>query len=94
MNPKHSRPLYRYVPVWSRDDGRLSLYRILEIIGIGYVVQSRDYVDADLKQEQMRHLDQQFIELLSEEPPERRMSPEPSIQQAVAAFDKEFQDGA
>jgi len=85
--------LYRYIPVWRRHEEGASLYRVVEVLGIGFVVQSRDYVCPDTPQEQILQLDRQFEELIFEMPPERRMSPQPSIQEAVADFDRQVQDG-
>ncbi|WP_242102886.1 hypothetical protein [Lysobacter sp. M2-1] len=94
MNPDQLPPLYRYIPVWTRRDDRLFLYRIVEIIGVGFVAQSCDYLSTDSDPEYIRQLERQFIELLFELPPEQRMQPQSSIQAAIADFDTQFQDGA
>jgi hypothetical protein len=94
MNRDQELPLYRYIPVWRRHRDHLRLYRVVEMLGVGFVVQSCDYFHPDTNRENAGQLDQQFLELLSEIAPEKRMRPLASIQAAVADFDGQFQDGA
>ena len=94
MQPKNQNQLYRYIPIWQRNEDHVCLYRVVEIVGIGFVVQSRDFFHRDSDTNHFSQLDQQFVELLMDMPPEKRMPPQSSIQQAVADFEKKFQAGA
>jgi hypothetical protein len=91
MSATSARTLYRYIPVWERVEGRLSLYRVFEVIGRGFVVQSQDYFDARMVDDD-RQLEQQFLQLLLDEAPESRMPPQPTIQEAIEDFDRAFLD--
>lgn len=86
--------LYRYVPVWRREEAGLSLYRVIEALGLGFVVQSRDFILPDDPQESFFQLERQFLELMSEEAPESRGGLEPTVRDAISRFDAEFQRGA
>lgn len=94
MRLEEASNLYRYTPIWRRCADNLLLYRVVEILGVGFVVQSRDYIYPDAAQEQIHRLDRQFEELIFEMPPELRMRPRSSIKEAVAEFDRQFQDDA
>ena len=83
--------LYRYIPTWRRCANHLRLYRVVEILGIGFVVQSCDHIFPETAQDQILQLDRQFEDLMSETPPEQRMSPRGSVEEAVADFDRQFQ---
>ena len=80
--------------IWHRCTDNLLLYRVVEILGVGFVVQSRDFIYPDAAQERIHRLDRQFEELMFEMPPELRMRPRSSIKEAVAEFDRQFQDDA
>ena len=82
--------LYRYVPVWSRVEGKLVLYRCFEVIGQGFTVQSRDNLYANGTSEDRVRLESQFLELLFEEAPEVRSPIFPSISETINAFDADF----
>ena len=94
MQAEHLNQLYRYIPIWQRKEDHACLYRVIEIIGVGFVVQSCDFFHRDSDAKHFSQLDQQFVELLMDTPPEKRMPPQISIQQAVAEFEQQFQAGA
>ena len=93
MSQDQLPPLYRYIPVWTRSNDQLSLYRVVEIIGVGFVVQSRDFLSHDASPDQVLQRERQFLELLSELPPEQRAEPRATVQAAIADFNTKFQDG-
>lgn len=84
--------LYRHVPVYRRVENGIAVYHVFEVIGLGYVVQSQDFIYADSTAEHERMLQRQFIELLIDEAPELRSQPASSIEAAIQAFDAEFPD--
>jgi len=88
--------LYRYIPIWRRDQEGLMLYRVFEVLGRGYAVQSKDFYSVDSLGEPALSLEAQFLELLSEQAPDSRSGISPTIEAAVAAFDRLFEesDGA
>lgn len=90
MNPEMT--LYRYIPVWRRVDNGTVLYRCFEIIGQGFVVQSKDFFTIENATKQRVAMEAQFIELLIEEAPERRGNLQNTIEAAVLDFDSQFED--
>jgi len=85
--------LYRFVPVWRRlDGGTLVVYRCFEVLGHGFVVQSRDncYPERSDCLATMSTHDLQFLRLLAEEAPERRSSVHACLQSAIESFDAAF----
>ena len=87
-----SMKLYKYIPVFRRFDDGVALYRVFEICGLGYVVQSQDFYRPGDQRQQAMQLDSQFLELLMEQKPEDRLSVSESIEEAIAAFDLDFAD--
>ena len=83
--------LYRYIPVWRREPEGAKLYRCFEIVGTGgYVVQSADYFTSKTWPAREAQMEGQFIELLLEQRPEERISPRPSIEEAIEYFESSF----
>lgn len=82
--------LYRSIDVWRRmPNGQLARYRCFELLSQGrYCVQSLDFVSS----EQQALLDRQFVELLSETAPDERAASYPTLEEAIAAHDREFAD--
>ena len=71
--------------------GQLARYRCFEILSQGrYCVQSCDFVSPD----QRAFLDRQFVELLSEAAPDERAASYATLEEAIAAHDREFDDGS
>lgn len=87
----HQR-LYRRHDVYRRlEDGGVIVYRCLELIpGGGFVVQSADRVVASPDERELASHERRFQELLSEVAPEQRAEPQPSIEEAIRAFDASF----
>jgi len=88
--------MLRAIDVWRRLDEETAVcYRCFEVLnGSGFCVQNKDYyyLPADAKQE--RYFHSQFVELLCEESPESRSGVYPSLQEAIRAFDKDFEEDA
>jgi hypothetical protein len=57
-----------------------------------FCVQSADYYQLPLREEQIKMLDQQFLELFIEQPPDERSALYPTLIDAIAAYDLEFAD--
>lgn len=87
-----SEKLYKLTTVCRRLSPREAvLYRCFELLpGQGFVVQSADRVRLPLGAEELRHHEMQFWELFCEVSPEERGKSYPSIEEAIAAFDAEF----
>jgi len=86
--------LYRYIPVFRRFDDCVALYRVFEICGLGYVVQSQDLYRPGDQHLHIMQLESQFLELFMEQKPEDRSGVSESIEEAIAAFDRDFADAA
>ena len=84
--------LYKHIPVYRRITGAVSLYHVFEIAGRGYTVQSRDFHYPDSTGVHLKQAEAQFFELLIEEAPEARSGLFATIEDAIAAFDAEFDD--
>lgn len=84
--------IYRSVDVWKRlEESRLVRYRCFELIpGGGYCVQSADFYDLPIDPKQCALHDDQFLELLSEESPEVRSAPSPTLEEAIERHEAEF----
>jgi hypothetical protein len=81
--------LYKSIDVWERqDNGTVVRFRCFQsLINGKYCVQSADfYHDTTRPQE----LDQQFIELLSEQDPAQRAGEYATLEEAVAAHKSGF----
>ncbi|MEZ5441582.1 MAG: hypothetical protein R3F15_08865 [Lysobacterales bacterium] len=82
--------LYRHVPVWARTPDGVVLYQCLELLGQGFTVQSKDYFHAGSIPAGIAHSQQQLVELLQEQAPEERSPLHPTLQQAIAAFERDW----
>jgi len=92
--PTHMTHLYRYIPIWRRVRSGAVLYRVFEVIGIGFTVQSKDFFYADAPVGAGEPLEAQFLELFMEQDPDHRLGISPSIEAAVLAFDQCFESAA
>lgn len=86
--------LYRYIPIWRRIQSGAVLYRVFEVIGSGFTVQSKDFFHADAPTGAATSLEAQFLELLIEQDPHHRFGASPTIEAAVLAFDQHFESAA
>jgi hypothetical protein len=87
--------LYESVDVWKRVNGTtLARYRCFRLLTTGkYCIQSLDYYHAPFDScEASQHLDKQYMELLSEEPPEKRSKTFPTLQEAIEYHDDYFEN--
>lgn len=84
--------LYKACDLWKRTSrSRVVRYRCFENLSTGYFsVQSADFYRIPLDPKQVVHLDNQYLELLAEQPPEERAGGFASLQAAVEAHDKDF----
>jgi hypothetical protein len=87
--------MLRAIDVWRRlDDQTAVCYRCFEVLnGSGFCVQSKDYYHLPANAKQKQYFQSQFLELLCEEPPESRSGVFPSLQEAIRAFDEDFEEG-
>jgi hypothetical protein len=88
------RIMFKAIDVWKKlDDTTAIRYRCFERLeDRQFCVQSADYYYLPLRQEQVKALDQQFVELFIEEAPDERSSLYPSLETAIAQYDVEFAD--
>jgi len=85
--------LYRYIPVWRRQEGGAKLYRCFEVLSLGkFVVQSVDHFHPGSAREHRLQLEDQFLELLLEQGPAERATAMPSIEEAIQCFEAAFND--
>ncbi len=86
--------LFEAFDVWRRDDPKvLKRYRCFRLVpGGGYCVQSADYYRPPWGATGERDFDSQFLELLSEAAPDQRSAVYPTLEEAIAAFDRDFAD--
>jgi hypothetical protein len=83
---------YRVIDVWKRLDGTSAIrYRCFESLNSKrFCVQSADFYRLPLDQKQVSSLDNQFVELLVEQEPSSRCAEFPTLEEAIAAHDKDF----
>jgi hypothetical protein len=85
--------IYREISVWDRTaDGRIVCYRCLELLPSGgFCVQSADFYShgADCYTHHQLFF-RQFIELLLEEPPEKRSKVFSTLYEAIENHNREF----
>lgn len=88
--------MYRQINVWRRiDPGTAACYRCFESILDGsYCVQSVDYFRLPLDDAQQKHLRAQLVELFVEQDPLERSGGFPTLAEAIAAHDRDFDDDA
>jgi hypothetical protein len=87
--------LYEAIDVWRRTTAGLKRYRCFRIVETGrFVVQSVDVYygePRDSRETRFANHDLQFVELLSEVSPEERSRAYVSLEDAIAAFDADFE---
>jgi hypothetical protein len=83
--------LYLEIPVWKRlGNGRAVKYNCLkDLSSARYIVQSSDFYDVDGPND-AEQFAKQFVELFAELPAEEREGWRSSLEEAIAAHDKEF----
>jgi hypothetical protein len=86
------RRLYRHIAVWERlSEAQLACYQCLEVIPLGkFCVQSKDFYSLPLDRATHANLVSQFLTLLSEEPPDERVSLHESLEEAIQAHNLYF----
>jgi hypothetical protein len=86
--------MFKAIDVWKRiNDTTAIRYRCFErLADHQFCVQSADCYYLPLRQEQVKALEQQFVELLIEEAPDERSPLYPSLEEAIAQYDLEFTD--
>jgi hypothetical protein len=85
---------YRPFDVWVRQgQGKLIRYRCIEVLPVGgFCVQSKDFFYSPFEDAAVAQLDLQFMELLSEIPPERRAGLYQTLEEAIRAHDNAFKE--
>lgn len=86
--------MFKAIDIWKRlDDTTAVHYRCFQHLTNGqFCVQSADYYHMPIREEQVRMLDRQFLELFIEEAPNQRSSLYPTLEEAIAMYDLEFAD--
>jgi hypothetical protein len=84
---------YRAIDVWERKDADTVVrYRCFESLDTGrYCIQSADFCRHG---KHPVHLDNQFIELLTEQDPAQRSGEYDTLKAAIAAHKRDFGEGA
>jgi hypothetical protein len=82
---------YKAIDVWERKDRTVVRYRCFESLDTGrYCVQSADFCHHG---KHLANLDNQFIELLTEQDPAQRSGDYETLQAAIAAHKRDFGEG-
>jgi hypothetical protein len=86
------RKTYREISVWRRIDGKRAVrFRCFEELEFHlFFVQSADFYSMPLKADVAAQSDRQFLELLMEEEPTERSRGFATVEEAIAAHEKEF----
>jgi hypothetical protein len=86
--------MYKSIDIWKRiDEKTLARYRCFQILTSSrYCVQSVDYYHLPFDEAQALQLDNQFLELLSEEAPEVRTETYATLEEAIRMHDQEFEN--
>ncbi len=86
--------LYEQMDVWRRlDRGGLKCYRCFRALATGlYHVQSADYISRASTASHLRYLEKNFVELLEEIAPDKRIPGYATLLEAIAAHDVDFGD--
>jgi ferritin-like protein len=86
--------MLKAIDIWKKiDDTAAIRYRCFERLADGqFCVQSADYYYLPLRQDQVKALEQQFIELFIEDAPDQRSPMYTTIEAAIAEYDLEFAD--
>ena len=85
---------YKAIDVWFRKNEKTVVrYRCFQLLPEGgYSVQSADHYHAPFLDTRAGQLDKQFLELLLTEAPEVRSPLLPTLDEAIRAFVREFED--
>ena len=86
--------MYQGITVYRRlGANQIVMYRCFRLLpNGGYMVQSADRIHLPFNDEDIRQHDAQFCELFSEQDPEERSGAFTTLEEAITAFDKEFDD--
>ena len=84
--------LYNTIDVWKRVDQSTALrYRCFQSLqSKEYCVQSVDFYRLPLDAKQVSNLDSQFVQLFIEQEPSNRTAEYLTLEDAIAAHDREF----
>ena len=87
---------YKSIDVWRRVNSETAIrFRCFQINeNATYCVQSADMYHEPIDEKEIRFLERQFIELFIEEAPETRNGVYPTLEEAIAAHEKEFEEYA
>ena len=88
--------MFKAIDIWKRiDDTAAIRYRCFQrLTDRQFCVQSVDYYRLPLNEKQIKTLDQQFLELFIEESPDQRAALHPTIEEAIAQYDRDLADDA
>ena len=86
--------MFKAIDVWKRIDDQTAIrYRCFQKLTDGnFYVQSADCYHLPLSSQQVKALDQQFLELFIEESPDLRSSAFPTLEAAIAQHELDFAD--
>jgi hypothetical protein len=84
--------LYEVIDVWKRySRTQLVRYRCFRNLAANtYSVQSADFYRLPIDSSQLMNLEKQFCELLAEQAPDERSGAFTSIEEAIAAHERDF----
>lgn len=84
--------LYKAIDVWKKVDRSTAVrYRCFESLqSKRYYVQNSDFYRLPLNEKQVLNLNSQFVELFLEEEPSNRAGGYPTLEEAIAAHDRDF----
>jgi hypothetical protein len=85
---------FKTIDVWQCVDQRsVERYRCFEVLpNNGYCVQSADFYRLPVDAKQVEQLDRQFLELLTEQPPNERTSTYSTLEEAILQHQKDFDE--
>ena len=91
---QNCKAMFKAIDIWKKlDDTTSARYRCFQRLTDGlFCVQSCDYYHLPIREEQIKLLDRQFVELFIEEPPDQRSELYPTLEEAIAVYDAEFAD--
>lgn len=86
--------MYEQIDVWKHTGpGEACRYRCFRVLQSNtYCVQSRDFVRLPLNSKRLAELDLQLYELFLEQPPDERSGTFASLEGAIAAHDRDFDE--
>ncbi|NJP12289.1 MAG: hypothetical protein HC866_24800 [Leptolyngbyaceae cyanobacterium RU_5_1] len=86
--------MFKAIDIWKRLDETTAVrYRCFQRLADNqFCVQSADYYQLPLREDQIKLLDKQFLELFIEERPDQRSALYTSVEDAIAHYDLEFAD--